>query len=145
MNENRTSVGRIDLRGEIGALLEHVARTGIAIRMHSSYGDELGQGRAARDSDDLYVLADSLHNLDLLGRAITSGSTESMVFACDLLIEAHDAYGKGNPAGAKATIERVRKYGLDLPAALKIFRAIRQKALRAAREAAGENLVLTKE
>lgn len=116
-----------DFSHELAALLEHTARTAIAIRQHSPYSRPAGLSEPPENQYDLLWLADSLHNFDSLGRAIIEQNPDRIVFACDLLSSLYQRYGS-EKNNSKGTFERARKYGISLDHAIDLFNQIRLKA-----------------
>lgn len=87
-------IDSLDLSGEIGTLLEHVARVATAVRSYSAYtrghyGQESGKARY-----DLLWLADCLHTFDQLGKALAGGSQRALASACEELLSMYDMYLK---------------------------------------------------
>ncbi len=87
-------IDSLDLSGEIGTLLEHVARVATAVRGYSAYtrghyGPEHNKARY-----DLLWLADCLHTYDQLGKALASGSQRALTLACEELLSMYDMYLK---------------------------------------------------
>lgn len=109
-----------NLPGELAGLLEFVAEVAIAIRSNSTYGSRFRVDPHTA-AHDVRWLADSLHNLNMLGRAIQE--ERNVVFACDQLIAAYEWYDTGEP---KAVFERYPHVRLD--EARSLFRSIRARA-----------------
>lgn len=120
---------QIDLTSELAKLLKFTADVARAIRMYSAYNQS-----GARHEDapnDLMWLADSLHNFDMLGRAITEGSPANVVFACDALLKAYQGYQEvfpGSDRQPKPTFDR-NAHRVELKEAMAIFSDIRAKVL----------------
>jgi len=124
---------RIDLTNELANLLEFVASVGIAIRMNSAY-NEASQYNPHKDVDVMY-LADSIHNLDILGRSIEEGRKDKIMSACEELISTFKHYLSPLPPNArmkgdpKSSFERNGDY-LHLPCAIDILETIMAKVHR---------------
>ena len=87
------------LERDLAGVLIFVARVAVAIRMHSAYC-------GARPLDtapfDLMWLADSLHNLHLLGQAVQSARPDRVVQACDKLLKQLEGYAAEEKAQFKS-------------------------------------------
>ncbi len=115
---------------ELAQILEYVAATAIEIRMHSAYARKGQLPERPEAQYDLLWLSDSLHNFDMLGRAIGSGSASNVIDACDDLIGMYQRYGSNDrDYNSKATFDRVEKKGIRLADAIDVFQAIRAKAI----------------
>lgn len=122
---------------ELAKLLEFVSRIATAIRMNSAYNGKAQHNPHA--SFDVMWLADSLHNLDGLGRAILEGKPEQIAFTCDRLVSMFEGYASestGLKSEPKHTFDRWSQL-VDLRDGIDIFRAIKAKAL--AQTIQGEN------
>lgn len=117
-----------DFSHELAALLEHVAHTAIAIRQHSAYARAKPSPDTQQKYYDLLWLADSLHNLDSLGRAIMEEKPDRIIYACDQLTSLYKRYDTEN-TNSKDTFERAKKYGISLSHAIEIFQEIKLKAI----------------
>ncbi len=117
-----------DFSYELASLLEHSARTAIAIRQHSAHLHSAGNSEPPESQCDLLWLADSLHNFDALGQAIIEQNPDRVVFACDLLITVYKRYGSEKNS-SKNTFERAKKYDISLTQVLGILDQIKTKAV----------------
>lgn len=119
---------KIDLTSELARLLEFAAKIAIAIRMYSAYNQS---GEHHEDApSDLMWLSDSLHNFDMLGRAVLDGSPPNIILACDTLSRSFRGYQEIHPNStrqAKPTFDRNAKR-IDLNEAIAVFEEIRSKA-----------------
>ena len=114
---------------EQAKLLSFVAKMAVAIRMNSPYS-AVHQDCSTAPTDVMW-LADSLHNFDVLGRAIEAGKSDGITFACNHLIEMYEDYLQdGNPSRPNPARASFSRWGhlVDLGEALEIFQAIKAKA-----------------
>jgi len=101
-------IDSLDLSGELGILLEHVARVATTIRSYSAYtrghyGQEPNKARY-----DLLWLADCLHTYDQLGKALAGGSQRALAQACEELLSMYDMYLKdGSGYDSRDTFRRL--------------------------------------
>lgn len=101
-------VDSLDISGEVGTLLEHVARVAVAIRSYSAYtrghhGPEPNKARY-----DLLWLSDCLHTLDRVGKALAAGSQRELTAACGELLSMYDMYLKdGSGYDSRDTFRRL--------------------------------------
>jgi hypothetical protein len=129
----KTELPAFNATFELGRLLAYVAEVATAIRLNSPYRGDYESRDPREVGLDVMWLADSLHCLDRLGRAIQSADTTEIVAACDALLSYYGmftegAQGKSMKGDPKATFER---YGhLCTPQqAMSVFAEIRGKAL----------------
>ena len=118
---------------ELGRLLVFVADVATAIRMNSPYNGAYLDRDPREVGLDVMWLADALHCLDRLGRAIQSEDSKETVAACDSLLSYYAMFtegtqGKNMKGDQKATFER---YGhlCNPQQAISVFAEIRGKAL----------------
>jgi len=119
---------------ELGRLLVYIADVATAIRKNSAYNDSHSYENRENLALDVMWLADSLHCLDRLGRALLGAPESEIIEACNSLIGYYQLFTEGPYPGTsklkgdpKASIERYE--GLFSPhEAIEIFRAIRSKA-----------------
>lgn len=119
----------IDLTSELARLLQFTANVATAIRMYSAYNQSGEQHVDA--PNDLMWLADSLHNFDMLGRAILAGRPANILFACDTLLKTYQGYQEvfpGSTRQARPTFER-NAHRVELKEAMEIFSGVREKIL----------------
>lgn len=117
----------LDLTPELTRLLNFTASVAIAIRMNSAYNSQ--SAHSPNTPHDVMWLADSLHNFDMLGRAIESGEATNIEFACDQLLRAYESYTRtdtGLKSEPNATFER-NAQRVTLKEAQDIFRDIKTK------------------
>lgn len=120
---------------ELGRLLVYIANVATAIRKNSAYNESYGYENRENLALDVMWLADSLHCLDRLGRALLGAPESEIIEACDSLIGYYRLFTEGPDAGRgklkgdpKASIERYE--GLFSPQeAIEVFSEIRTKAL----------------
>jgi hypothetical protein len=118
-----------DLSSDLGRLLNYVANVAISIRMNSAYTDLTYKDRNTTDHDVMW-LADSLHNLNVLGKAVQANNNTEIIEACDALLLDYQVYTDGAKnwkSDPKETFERY-KHSFDLQEAMSIFADIRRKA-----------------
>lgn len=127
---------RIDIScyRDFGRLLVYIADVATAIRLNSPYRSDYVSRDPREVGLDVMWLADSLHGLDRLGRALLSGDAREIVWACDSLLSYYRMFtegvrGSGVKGDPKASFAR---YGhLCRPAeAMAIFSDIRASALK---------------
>lgn len=117
-----------DLHQELGQLLIHISDTAIAIRMNTAYGHPRDPERAAVDA---MWLADSLHNLHMLGDAIQCRDAGKVIWACDMLLSRYNEYATAEQAGyqgVKAREAFARHPQVSLEGAIGLFQTLRDKA-----------------
>jgi hypothetical protein len=123
-------MSNFNITKELGKVMEYVAKTATAIRMHSAYRRQGSMPEEPTAQFDLLWLSDSLHNFDYLGSAIQSGQSETVVQACDELIEMYKRYGVDSSGfDSKAAFERAQEYGISLDEMVDVFISIRSKAI----------------
>jgi hypothetical protein len=122
----------LDYTEELAQLLRFTSRVAIAIRKYSAYSGKAAS-RQAHAAYDLWWLSDCLHNFERLGEVLMHGSPDSIVNACDALIESYKLYGEEHKdlPGSKAAFDR-NEHLISLDEGIAIFEAIRAKALRSA-------------
>jgi hypothetical protein len=119
-----------DFATEIAALLQHVADTATAIRMHSAYTRQGTKPEDPLAQYDLLWLSDSIHNFDSLGRAIASNEQQQLIDACNELITQYECYGSDSRGfDSKAAFERARRYGVDLSRVITALCSLRDKTV----------------
>lgn len=124
---------KIDVSWELGRLLICIADVATAIRLNSAYRGDYESLDPHEVGLDVMWLADSLHCLDRLGRAIQSGDSKEIVTVCDALLSYYRMFtdgidGQGMKGDPKATFERYSR--LCRPQeAMAVFADIRGKAL----------------
>ena len=106
---------------ELAELLEHVEQTAIAIRSFSTYGGGHKRPDAARHVE---ILSDSIHNLDMLGKAVKEGIDSNIVSACDFHIREYEEL-----CSDPAMDGFFRNRQIGLRGTINIFRRIREKAV----------------
>ncbi|MEE7561194.1 hypothetical protein HH299_16975, partial [Xanthomonas sp. Kuri4-2] len=122
-------VERLDIATEIGTLLVHVARVARTLRRFSAYtrGHHGSEPVAARY--DLHWLSDCLHSFDQLGYALTKGSLEALIAACQELLSIYDPYLKdASGYNSRDTFQRLSS---DVPLS-DVTDALRSIAVKAA-------------
>lgn len=119
----------IDLTDELARLLSYTAGVAIAIRLNSAYRSDYKEQNPQHGYDVMW-LADSLHNFDMLARAIQESNSAEIARACDMLLSFYAMYthgptegNKGDPQGSFA---RHARYA-NLDEALAVFKAIKAK------------------
>lgn len=123
----------INATSELGRLLVFVADVATAIRMNSPYNGAYLDRDPREVGLDVMWLADALHCLDRLGRAIQAADNKETVAACDSLLSYYTMFtegtqGKNMKGDPKATFERFGHL-CNPHQAMAVFAEIRGKAL----------------
>ncbi|WP_047257957.1 hypothetical protein [Chromobacterium subtsugae] len=80
----------LNLTSELARLLYYTAHIATTIRQHSKQAT--GRTHRLRNGKDIWQLADTLHNFDLLGHAILANNPQTMLRVCDLLLKDYQRY-----------------------------------------------------
>lgn len=121
-----------ELRYHTAALLELVAEVCVAIRFNASSGT----ATRAIAAENVRQLSDSLHNLDMLGRALRGGDPDHLAWAARLQ---RAAWERDETSYAQALVST---YGVAVPratfrTAVGVMRAIENTAARCSRDLSG--------
>jgi hypothetical protein len=146
----------VDFTQDLAALIRFVARVGVALRMVSPY--RRMPSRAAHsarswvsrmtraimaganspltegEAQDVFWLAECLQNFDYLSSALTSRRLETVIAACENLLQAYEGYARRGLLTAEPDhIPTFRRFNavFDLRDAIYILRTIHEKALAA--------------
>jgi len=84
--------GTLDVGEEVGMLFAHVARVALAVRNYSAYTRGHYGQESAKARYDLLWLADSLHTLDRVGKALADGNRRALSEASTELLAMYENY-----------------------------------------------------
>jgi hypothetical protein len=122
-------IDSLDISGEVGVLMEHVARVATTIRGYSAYTRGHYGAEHSKARYDLLWLADCLHTYDRIGKALASGSQRALLAACQELLAMYEAYPRdGSGYDSRDTFRRL---GDQVPLAA-VSEALRSIALKTA-------------
>jgi hypothetical protein len=127
---------RLDISGEIGTLLAHVARVARSIRRYSAYSRGHNAPESSNARYDLHWLSDCLHSLDQIGHALARGNVDTLTAACTELLSMYEQYLKdGSGYNSRDTFQRLSSH-VPLADVTDAIRSIAAKASLARQEQA---------
>lgn len=120
---------KLNFTVEVGQLLDFVSRVATAIRTNSPYSGGY-DNRDPQHGEDVMWLADSLHSLSGLGRALQGTDAEAIVKASEGLLKSYQTYERidtGFKSEPKLTFEKYEN-SFTVNEAIVILSEIRDKA-----------------
>ncbi|MBN6152533.1 hypothetical protein JR065_19550 [Xanthomonas sp. AmX2] len=102
---------RLDIAGEVGTLLAHVARVARSIRRYSAYSRGHNAPELSSARYDLHWLSDCLHSFDQVGHALARGNVDTLTAACTELLSMYEQYLKdGSGYNSRDTFQRLSSH-----------------------------------
>lgn len=129
---------RLDIAGEVGTLLAHVARVARSIRRYSAYSRGHNAPELSSARYDLHWLSDCLHSFDQVGHALARGNVDTLTAACTELLSMYEQYLKdGSGYNSRDTFQRLSSH-VPLGDVTDAIRSIAAKASLARQAQASE-------